>query len=455
MYKILKRKGGLFLALMTVLLLWGVQAQAVVDGIEGTTFNLVAMQDYISAPDGDSILMWGYAHNDGNPGTLDRMQYPGPTLIVSQGDTVTVNLTNQLPPAHGQNVSIVFPGQVVDTSGSSAGAVDGALTKEAPPDGLNFVSYQFEATHPGTYVYRSGTRPDLQVEMGLVGALIVRPTGGVTPPLESRAYSPPFKLAYNHADTAYHYEYLYLFTEVDVNIHRLVEDGRIAEVDTTVWFPVHWFVNGRAFPDLLQAPFHPFFPTQPYNCVPQTHPFETVLIRVIGAGRQLHPMHYHGADFSVIAVDGRMLSSDGGAAGPDLAWQASTINFTPGQTADFLWEWTGAEIGYDIYDHAPGDAPLVGYEYTPDNGGTYPDHTVNFPVILAERDDLAFGQFWSGSPFLGAMGDLPPDHPGLNSGGAYFFPWHSHSEKELTSNDVFPGGALTFIILQHPTTPIP
>jgi hypothetical protein len=75
-------------------------------------------------------------------------------------------------------------------------------------------------------------------------------------------------------------------------------------------------------------------------------------------------------------------------------------------------------------------------------------------VILAERDDLAFGQFWSGSPFLGTAGDLPPDHPGLNAGGAYLFPWHSHSEKELTSNDVFPGGSLTFIILQHPTTPI-
>jgi hypothetical protein len=200
------------------------------------------------------------------------------------------------------------------------------------------------------------------------------------------------------------------------------------------------------------VPFHPFFPTQPYNCVPQTHPFEKILIRVIGAGIQQHPMHFHGADFSVIAANGRMLSSDGGAAGPDLAWQASTINFTPGQTADFLWEWTGANIGWDVYGHAPGDPYLTGYENEDPAGND--DHEVPFPVILAERDDLAFGQFWSGSPFLGGVGDLPPGHPGLNSGGAYLFPWHSHSEKELTSNDVFPGGSLTFIILQHPTTPI-
>jgi hypothetical protein len=32
-----------------------------------------------------------------------------------------------------------------------------------------------------------------------------------------------------------------------------------------------------------------------------------------------------------------MLSSNGGAAGPDLAWKASTFNFTPGQTADMIW----------------------------------------------------------------------------------------------------------------------
>ena len=32
-------------------------------------------------------------------------------------------------------------------------------------------------TEPGTYIYHSGTQWDLQGEMGLVGALIVRPTG--------------------------------------------------------------------------------------------------------------------------------------------------------------------------------------------------------------------------------------------------------------------------------------
>ena len=324
-------------------------------------------------------------------------------------------------------------------------------------------------------MYKSGTRPDLQIEMGLVGAIVVRPASPAWDSVsDPRPYTANIHYAYDHADTAYNREYLYLVTEIDVNIHNMVESGNLASVDTTKWYPVTWMVNGRAFPDLLQSPNVPWFPTQPYNIVPRIHPFETMLIRVVGAGRAQHPMHYHGQDFSVIGINGRMLSSDGGAAGPDLAWKASTFNFTPGQTADMLWTWHGSDLGWDIYGHAPGDPRLTGYEAEPTdidvvplgdfpgpgdvdingNGILDDDHGKPFPVILAERDDLAFGQFWSGSPFLGGSGDLPPNHPGLNSGGAYLFPWHSHSEKELTTNDLFPGGALTFVVLEHPWTPI-
>ena len=400
----LKRRGRLILVLMTVLLLWSVQALAVIDGIGlgapgNPTFNLVAKQDHISTPDGDSVLMWGYS--DG----ANRMQYPGPTLIVYEGDVVTVNLTNALPPAHVQNVSIVFPGHVV----SATGGVAGTLTREAPPDNATTVTYTFTATRPGTYLYRSGTRQDLQVEMGLVGAIIVRPSYTVpAADQETRYYSPELQLAYNHMGTAYHYEYLYLITEVDINIHRLVEFGRIDEVDTTARFPVHWFVNGRAFPDILQPPGVPWFPTQPYNILPRTHPFEKVLIRVIQAGWQIHPMHYHGQDFDVIAVDGRLLSTNpaGGPTGPgpDLSWKASTFNFIPGQTADLIWEWTGKNLGWDIYGHPPGPIQAPNEDYLAMGYEDPAGHGEPFPVILAARDDLEFGQFWSGSPFLGAGG---------------------------------------------------
>ncbi len=135
-------------------------ARATVQGLNGPSFALEARAGTISTPDGASIYSWGY-------GVGGVMQIPGPTLIVNEGDTVSVALTNALPLAAG-NVSIVFPGHEV----SATGGVQGLLTQEAPTGGT--VNYSFVASRPGTYVYHSGTRADLQVEMGLSGTLIVR-----------------------------------------------------------------------------------------------------------------------------------------------------------------------------------------------------------------------------------------------------------------------------------------
>jgi hypothetical protein len=66
-------------------------AWAVIDGVTGPTFNLTAKANYISTADGNSIYTWGYANGNGT------MQYPGVTMIVNQGDVVTVNLSNELP----------------------------------------------------------------------------------------------------------------------------------------------------------------------------------------------------------------------------------------------------------------------------------------------------------------------------------------------------------------------
>src|SRR5690242_6311933 len=66
-----------------------------------STFNLVANQGYSSQPDGVQIYSWGYgrltnsatyvpaAFNSGI-GFCPTMQLPGPTLVVTEGTTVTV-----------------------------------------------------------------------------------------------------------------------------------------------------------------------------------------------------------------------------------------------------------------------------------------------------------------------------------------------------------------------------
>lgn len=407
-------------------------AQAAIEGITGSTFTLTARAGYISTGDGQSLLAYGYANGAG------QMQYPGPTLIVDQGDTVTITLTNQLPaiaPDAAPNVSIVFPGQnnvTAVANGNAALTVEGNLTLEARPTGS--VRYQFVASQPGTYLYHSGTDTALQVEMGLTGALIIRPSGN------------PLGRAYGHNDSRFDREYLFFQTEMDLNIHRLVELGARAQVDFSTYRPTLWFFNGRNAPDDMSDNNVAWLPTQPYGSMAMMHPGEKVLLRLVGGGRDFHPFHHHGNNTWLIAKDGRMLQSAPGA-GADLAVSNFTITIAPGETYDAIFEWTGKGLGFDIYGHAPGD-PMQPNE-DPD------DHGKPLPTVLPDFLSVTIGGFYSGSPFIGGVEALPPGQGGLNPNGAVVFMWHSHTERELTNDDLFPGGAMSMMMIEHPDTPIP
>src|SRR5262250_2307919 len=105
---------------LAVALLFSASAFAAAPGITGTTFNLTAQPAFLNQPDGESVYSWGYGCNGAPTGfaptlpnqTCPTMQVPGPTMIVTEGQTVTVNLINQLPTAAG-NTSILFPGFTV------------------------------------------------------------------------------------------------------------------------------------------------------------------------------------------------------------------------------------------------------------------------------------------------------------------------------------------------------
>ncbi len=425
-----KRMRQIGLAALVLAFVLAGPGRAMIMTVKGPTFNLTATDDFIQTPDGGAYYMFGYA-NSGGGGMgmgmgMARMSYPGPTLDVNEGDFVTVNLINNLTVP----VSIVFPGQ---TGVMAMGDSNGLLTAEADPNG-GMATYTFVASHPGTYLYHSGTNPELQIEMGLLGALIVRPAG--QPEGENWAY--------NHADSAYDYETLFLLTEIDPVIHDLAACGMWDQIDLTEYWPVYWFINGRCAPDTMLMADHPLLPTQPHDCMPRIHPGERLLMRVIGGGRDAHPFHTHGNNFLMIAQDGRLLS---GVDGADLAVSDFTLATFPGQTYDALFSWTGAGLGWDIYGHDPNDELDPG-EYAPDHGKPIP---VTLPTA---QQDLTFGAFYSGSPYLGGMGTLPPGEGGMNMNGGFFYMWHSHNEKEMVNNDIFPGGLMTMFIVEPHGVPI-
>ena len=375
-------------------------------GPANPTFALTADDGFASFPDGNSIYMWGFT-------ATGDYQYPGPNLCVNEGDTVTIVLTNNLP----EPVSIMFPGQTLDSSigdgGTSTLGVD-----QAGVGGV--ATYVFSADNPGTYLFQSGTAPEKQTQMGLFGAIVVRPAMGAS-------------FAYNDAATEFdpHFEHLLVLHEVDSALHYAVQTST-----DYVWSEVHhryWTINGRSFPDTINDNFVAWMPAQPYGAMVITEalaPGDVVskpgLVRYLNAGSENHPFHPHGNDQQMIAQDG---------APVDNVKLSFTKTVGAGQTFDLLIDWRDA------------DAFIVG-----DNPAS---------VDLASILDLTFkddASFYSGSPYIGVApgtddASLPYGVTTFNQCGEFYFPWHSHALNEVQNFNEGFGGMLTLWRVNPPSTP--
>jgi len=540
------------LVLAALAALFAAAAQAAAPGITGPTFNLQAAAANITQPDGQQLYSWGYGCNGAPSGFApsaigstfcNAMQLPGPTLIVTEGATVTVNLTNKLPAAAG-NTSILFPGFNVTTSCSAAtpSGAQGLLTCEAAPGGT--VTYTFTAGSPGTRAYYSGTQGDLQVEMGLYGAIIVLPneassnyastaavcgtlaSGGlpVTNAGNNRAAKAAwsesdFRLAasaYDHAATCYDREYLFQFSEMDPAIHNaaLAQVTALAanpaactpvngvlpsacqlNVPTEPYHPAYFLINGRSMPDDMDPNYAPMYPNQPYNGNPHMHPGEITLLRIIGQGRWQHPFHEHANHVRILARDGNLLlSPNDNLAGPLMF----TTTTTPGVAMDGLFYYTGKGLNWDLYGHNPGSSdPNAKLPCTPDANGynTAAPTAINYfewcqdhnkpmqaapfgdvpaggPMTLPDPNIFKNGTWYGGSPYLGpdattratfgtcvgtnattscvSTGTTPPSGTVVNppsSEAGFAFMWHSHNEREITTNNIFPGGMMMMMLV--------
>jgi FtsP/CotA-like multicopper oxidase with cupredoxin domain len=256
------------------------------------TCDLWAKTGTLTLP-GSSTSIWGFAASaSGAAGA------PGPVLIVDSGDSVTVNLTNEL----SVTTSILFDGQATppDLTGVAAGA-----TK----------AYTFTAGAPGTYLYEAGLLPgsQYQVAKGLYGALIVRPVGA---PMQ----------ATDDPSTLFADEALIVLSEVDTTLNASTNP---AAFDLRNFRPRYFLINGKAYPQ-----------TAPITTIAGNR----VLLRYLNAGLGHHSMGVLGLRQTVVNEDGSALASPRHMVAESLA---------PGQGIDALIDvpaTTAASTKHLVYD---------------------------------------------------------------------------------------------------------
>jgi FtsP/CotA-like multicopper oxidase with cupredoxin domain len=385
------------------------------------TFSLSARDGYISTPDGNSIYMWSYSDSRGG------FQLPGPTLCVTSGRPVTVVLHNTLP----EPTSIIFPGQKsvkangnpaqpqFDAGGSLLSLVQSAAAL-SPQGQQGSVTYTFTAGSPGAYLYESGTNVDKQVQMGLYGALIVRPAG----------FDPVHPTVNERADSAFTVgqEYVFVLSEIDPETHLAVERGQ--PIDQNRYTARYFMINGRSMPDTLAPKAASWLPGQPYSAFVHIKPYDAATnplpatIHYLNAGTVNFPFHPHGSDERVIGRDGHALQ---GPSGEDLSYLKYDLDVGPGQTLDVLMEWRDVEHWDALTNPIPTQIPAI-----------------------TDQQLVGPDTWFSESGYLGTNNPLPANITSNNECGEYYHIAHSHALEQATNYGASFGGMMTVFRIDPP-----
>jgi FtsP/CotA-like multicopper oxidase with cupredoxin domain len=180
------------------------------------TINLCAKPGTATLTGAVTVPIWGFA-TTATPGACGAAtaSLPGPQLVVNEGDTVTVSITNGLPA--GQTLTFEIPGITFN-----AGATDVAAGASG--------TVSFTASAPGTYLYQAGGGQGRQVAMGLAGALIVN--------------SATAGQAYDSVTTAFDRQATVVLGAVDPNFNAAPDSFDMYGYQAT-----YWLINGKAYPD--------------------------------------------------------------------------------------------------------------------------------------------------------------------------------------------------------------
>ncbi len=243
-------------------------------------------------------------------------QVPGPTIRVTEGDTLRVTLRNELD----QPTTIHWHGLHVPN------AMDGVpgVTQDAVPPGGMFV-YEFVVSHAGTFMYHSHANAVEQIDRGLYGVLIVDQQPGTADAMKfDREFTmmlsawniPPVVMpqtddgeaATASGDMAEMPGMKAIATPSE-NETAEETDGLAMQMNYN-----YWTINGKAYP-----------------AVPAWDVNEGDLIRVrlINISNVAHPMHLHGQDFKVVAKDGETLK-------PEQQYVSNTLSIDAGETYDIV-----------------------------------------------------------------------------------------------------------------------
>lgn len=243
------------------------------------TLYIKAGTHTINGAGGTTLKVWGFTDN---PGAGPMV--PGPLLESQEGETVTVTVYNQHTLPH----NFVVRGVTTDTS-----SIPASSSK----------TYSFTTSRAGTYLFSDTLNNNINREMGLYGALVVRAAGGV-------------KKAWTNGPS-YDLERLWVVSDMDKPRWNDIA-GNGGTVNTGTYRPNYFMINGLGGFDGMHDP----------NSILQGQTGQVGLVRIVNAGQYDQSLHFHANHYRLIDDNGLRLSN------PEYG---DTINVKAGTTAMVLF----------------------------------------------------------------------------------------------------------------------
>ena len=208
-------------------------------------------------------------------------QVPGPLIRVQPGDRVRMRVRNELPEA----TTVHWHGFILPIEQDG---VPELSQKPIPPGGEHVYEFRVDNA-PGTYFYHTHFSADRQQPLGLYGALIIDDPG-VQPQVASE-----------------HIIALGEWTVIASETYPAMEFGDM--------LPNYFTFNGKSYPatETLQARVG-----------------DHILVRLIGSGQFIHPIHIHGGPFEIVATDGNPVPAA-------ARLTKDTVLVGPGERYDVVW----------------------------------------------------------------------------------------------------------------------
>lgn len=184
--------------------------------------------------------------------------------------------------------------------------------------------------------------------MGMTGIIFVRPKQDRAPLNPGETY------AYNDAEfglpgvSRYDREYPIFLSEMWAQEH--FDGAHIQEHDWSEYEPDFWLMNGRCYPETLEAdgtqlpngdlvppPGFPHLKYQPYSSLITGSVGERILLRLVNLGFQQASMTLEGMPMKVVGKDASLLAGRAApGASADITYDTDTVHIGPGESYDVI-----------------------------------------------------------------------------------------------------------------------